>query len=277
MRKIAFISGGYGPLSPELKRRHAILQAAASPGTRIDMYGGRGSVESREGEYTGNRELEAIESEFDLACSFPNEARICIDAEQERYDAIIMACAGDPGLFAIREAVSIPVVAPGTTARHICSLISHRFTLLTTGRAGPVRALLEHEQPHGLGRWVSTRSIGMGVLEVRKRPEDAFEAILRTAKDAMADEGSDAFTYGCMSMAFLDVDKRLEDALGVPFVNPAKVAVRMAEMYIDLGIRHSKLTFPTPPAVGIYTTNISPKELSSVHHSRCPPGRAWGL
>jgi len=246
MRKIAFIAGGYGPLAPELKRRLAILQAAASSGTQVDMYGGKGSIESRKGEYKGTGKFEAIESEYDLAYAFPDEVKVVVEAEEEGYDAVILACGGDPGLFGVREAVSIPVVAPGTTARHVCSLISHKFTLLTAGRYGPVKMLLEHEQPHGLGRWVSTRSVGLGVLDVRERPEEAYKATLREARAAMAEEGSDAFTYGCMSMAFLDMDKRLENELKVPFVNPAKVAVQVAEMYIDLGIRHSKITFPTP-------------------------------
>ena len=246
MRKIAFIAGVSEPLPPELKRRHAILQAAASQGTRVDMYGGKASVKSAKTDQSANEQFSATESEYDMAYEFVEDARLVLEAEKEGYDAVILACAGDPGLFAIREAVSIPVVGPGTAARHVCSLISHRFTLLTTGKPRPVRFLFDHEQPHDLGRWVSTRSIGLGVLEVRQRPEEAFSATLREAKAAMAEDGSDAFTYGCMSMAFLDVDKRLENELGVPFVNPAKVAVRIAEMYIDLGLRHSKLTFPSP-------------------------------
>lgn len=246
MRKIAFIAGGYGPLPPELKRRQAILQASATHGTQVEMYGGKGSIQSRTGEYKGTDEFGATESEYDLAREFAEDIKVVIEAEKEGYDAVILACAGDPGLFAIREAVSIPVVAPGTTARHVCSLISHKFTLLTTGKRGAVKTLLEHEQPQGLGRWVSTRSIGLGVVEVRQKKEEAFKATLREAKAAMAEDGSDAFTYGCMSMAFSDFDKKLEKELGVPFVNPAKVAVRMAEMYVDFGIQHSKITFPSP-------------------------------
>ena len=246
MRKIAFISGGFGPLSPEMVRRHGVLQSAASSGTQVDMYGGKGSIESRKGEYKGTGKFGAIESEYGLAYGFPHEAKVCFEAEQEGYDAIILACGGDPGLFGIFESVSIPVIGPGTTARHICSLISHKFTLLTTGRRGSVYHLMEHENPHNLGRWVSTRAIGMGVLDVRERPEEAYNATIREAKAAMAEEGADAFTYGCMSMAFLDIDKKLESELGVPFINPAKVAVKTAEMFIDLKIRHNKITFPTP-------------------------------
>lgn len=111
---------------------------------------------------------------------------------------------------------------------------------------GAVNTLLEHETPHGLGRWFSTRKIGMGVPEVREVPERCFRNTQRKARAAMAEEGSDAFTYGCMRMTFLEMEEELEAELGVPFVNPAKVAVRMAEMYIDLGLRHSKLGFPAP-------------------------------
>jgi allantoin racemase len=246
MRKIAFIGGGMGPLSPELERRQEILRNTASPETRIDYYGGKGSIESREGEYLGSGRFNAIEDEYGLAYHFPSTAKIVVEAEEEGYDAIILSCGGDPGLFAVFEAVNIPVIGPGTTARHICSLISHKFTLLTTGKPRDVNMLLEHENPHGLDRWVSTRKIGMGVQEVRDKPEECFENTLKEAREAMRHEGSDAFTYGCMSMAFLEMEPRLEDELGVPFINPAKVAVRIAEMYIDQGIKHSKISFPEP-------------------------------
>ncbi len=250
MKKIAFISGGYGPLSPEMERRQKILKAVTTPGHQIEFYGGKGSIESRKGVYEGTGKFGSIESEYELSYVFPHEAKLVVEAEEEGYDAVILACGGDPGLFGLYEAVSIPVIGPGTSARHICSLISHKFTLLTIGKDGPIKKVFEHERPKNLGRWVSTRSIGMGVLDVRDYPDRAFNATLREAKLAMKEDGADAFTYGCMSMSFLDMDKRLEAELNVPFVNPVKIAVRIAEMYIDLGIKHSKITFPTPSNYG---------------------------
>lgn len=250
MKKIAFISGGYGPLSPEMERRQKILMSVTTPGHKIEFYGGKGSIESRKGEYKGTGKFGSIESEYELSYVFPHEVKMVVEAEEESYDAVILACGGDPGLFGIYEAVTIPVIGPGTTARHICSLISHNFSLLTIGKHGPVKKVFEHERPNNLGRWVSTRSIGMEVLDVRDHPDKAFNATLMVAKKAMKEDGADAFTYGCMSMAFLDMDKRLEAELGVPFVNPVKVAVRIAEMYIDLGLKHSKITFPNPTNYG---------------------------
>ena len=246
MRKIAFIGGGIGPLPPELVRRQEILRKTASSDTQIDYYGGKGSIESRIGEYIGSGKFDAVEDEYGLAYHFPRTAKIAVEAEEDGYDAVILSCGGDPGLFAIYEAVNIPVIGPGTTARHICSLISHKFTLLTTGKPKQVKLLLEHENPHGLKRWISTRKIGMSVQEVREYPEKCYQNTLKEAREAMKHEGSDAFTYGCMSMAFLEMESELESELEVPFVNPVKVAVRVAEMNIDLGIKHSKISFPEP-------------------------------
>ena len=45
MKKIAYISGGYGPLSPEMERRQKILKAVTTPGHQIEFYGGKGSIE----------------------------------------------------------------------------------------------------------------------------------------------------------------------------------------------------------------------------------------
>jgi allantoin racemase len=51
-----------------------------------------------------------------------------------------------------------------------------------------------------------------------------------------------------MSMGFLMVDEQLGEAIGVPAVNPVKVAVKLAEVYIDLGVTHSKYIYPEPPS-----------------------------
>ena len=115
MRKIAFLSGGFGPLSPVLEKRHQFLMAAATEGTEIDMYGGLGSMESRAGEYVPPKDeiRYTIESIYDEYMSVPETLRTLIEAEQEGYDAVITSCGNDPGYDALLEAVKIPVIGPG--------------------------------------------------------------------------------------------------------------------------------------------------------------------
>jgi allantoin racemase len=50
-------------------------------------------------------------------------------------------------------------------------------------------------------------------------------------------------------MGFLMIDERLTEEIGVPAINPVKVAVKTAEMLIDLGITHSKWAYPIPPSL----------------------------
>jgi allantoin racemase len=253
MRKIAFLSGGYGPLSPEHKRRHKILLSAANPGTKIDMYGGKGSMETRVGEYKApeKKGRHSIESVYDEYLSVPSSVKKSIEAEQEGYDAIITSCGNDPGLDVHREAVKIPVIGPGISGMHICSLIGHRFCRLATHRLGRHRVgLLPFEAHNGLMKWVSTRDIGMTVLEVRDNQEKLVEACIKQGRLAIKEDHVDALTWSCSSMSFTpNLEQLLMEALKIPVVNPMKSAVRLAELCIDFGLAQSKLTYPTPKSL----------------------------
>ena len=248
MRKIAFLSGGKGSLSPELDRRHNVIKSAATSGTQVDMYGGKGSMETRKGEYKpSDKKMGSIESLYDEFLSVPHYLQTAIEAEEESYDAVILSCGSDPGLDAVREAVKIPVIGPGSSAMHVCSLIGHRFCKLATHRSGRQRlGILPYEAYNGLQKWASIRDIGLTVIDVRDYPDKTFEACVTEGKKAIENEAIDAITYSCMSIAFLDFDDRLSQALDVPVVNPVKAAVRMAELCIDFKLNHSKISYPTP-------------------------------
>jgi allantoin racemase len=250
MRKIAFLSGGFGPLSPVLEKRHQFLIAAATEGTVIDMYGGLGSMESREGEYSPPKDEKrhTIESIYDEYMSVPETLRILIEAEQEGYDSVITSCGNDPGYDALLEAVKIPVIGPGSASMHICSFIGHRFTRLVTHRPGRQKLVrFAHENPNGLMKWVSSRSIRMTVGEARDYPEKAFESCLAQGRLAIEDDVADALTWSCSSLSFIEgLDTRLMEELGIPVVNPIKAAVRFAEYCVDFGIAQSKITYPLP-------------------------------
>jgi allantoin racemase len=248
MRKIAFLAGGSGKLSPELVRRNQILQSATTCGTQVDMYGGLGSMKTRNNEIKKTSvKMGSIESLYDEFISVPHYLAHAIEAEKEGYDAIILSCGSDPGLDAVREAVRIPVVGPGSSSMHVCSFIGHRFCRLATHRLGRKRlGLLPFEVTNGLQKWVSIRDIGLTVPQVRDNPEGAFNACLEQGRLAIEEEAVDVVTYSCMSMAFLDFDERLSEKLEIPVVNPVKAAVRMAELCIDFKLKHSKISYPIP-------------------------------
>jgi allantoin racemase len=241
MKKIAFLmaSAATGELSGELERREKILRTIADPDTRIDIFGLEKHPE--------RSHLGTIQSSYEASLSTVEDLECAREAEKAGYDAVIIPCGGDPGVAPLREVLRVPVVPPGSTAKHLCSLIAPRFSVLTTGGGGVVRTMI-HERD-GLLKHVSTHPVGLSVPEVREKPEEAYDAMAREGLVAVEEYGAGAVTFGCMSMGFLMVDERLSEAIGVPVVNPVKAAVKTAEMLVELGITHSKLVYPLPPSL----------------------------
>ncbi len=241
MRKIAFLvpTAATGKLSGELARREKVLRSIASPGTQIDIFGLEMDPEKSY--------LDVIESEYDASMDVPRTLECAIAAEKAGYQALIISCGGDPGVVPLREVVTVPIIPPGMAAKHVCSMLGRRFSILTTG-SGPSRRTEIYERD-GLLKLVSIHPIGLSVLEVRREKEKALEAMIREGKRAVKEFGAELVTYGCMSMGFLMVDEELTGEIGVPAVNPVKVSVKMAEMFIDLGITHSKLAYPFPKSL----------------------------
>lgn len=241
MRKIAFLMAGAatGKLTGELARREKILQTIVTPGTRIDIFG---LEEDPEKSHLGT-----IQSQYEAWVSTPRELECAMAAERAGYQAVIIPCGGDPGVAPLREVLKIPVVPPGAAAKHVCSMLGRRFSILTTGR-GPPRRMEIHER-NGLLKLVSIHPIGLSVPDVRVKPKEAYEAMVREGRRAVEEHGADSVTYGCMSMGFLMVDDELSQEIGVPAVNPVRTAVKMAEMFIDLKLTHSKLAYPIPPSL----------------------------
>jgi allantoin racemase len=77
------------------------------------------------------------------------------------------------------------------------------------------------------------------------------EALVENSALAVREDGAHVIVFGCTGMAGLanEVQSGLE-ALGisdVPIIDPAIVAVKVAEALVDMGLSHSKKTYPTPP------------------------------
>jgi allantoin racemase len=241
MRKIAYLMEGAstGRLSGELARRERVLREIASLGTEIDIFGLESDPDMS---YLGT-----VQSSYAAALSTIGDLKCAIEAQKTGYEAVIIPCGGDPGIAPLREVLTIPVVPPGSAAKHICSLIGPRFSIITVGD-GPVK-LPEFHERDGLMKLVSIHQTGLTVPEVRAKPKETYDAMVREGKSAVDVYGAASVTFGCMSMGFLMMDERLSEEIGVPVVNPVKAAVKTAEILIDLNLTHSKRAYPIPPSL----------------------------
>ncbi len=218
----------------ELQRRGELFENYAGPGTEtgiVDVPEGPASIESMYEEYI----------------SIPATARRAAELEQEGWDAIVLGCYGDPGLDALRELLTIPVIGPGEATALMAASLGHRFTIITITES--VIASTERQIRNvGVGeKLASVRVVGIPVLELHHDRDRTIEATVRQARLAMEHERADTFIVGCMSMGFLEIAEAAGAELGVPFLNPARVALKFAEATVGAGLTHSRKAYMVPP------------------------------
>ena len=74
---------------------------------------------------------ETIESAYDEAHAIPPTLKLVKRANQEGYDAVILACFSDPGLEAAKEISEIPVIGIEESTLHVAAMLGARFSVMT--------------------------------------------------------------------------------------------------------------------------------------------------
>ena len=159
---------------------------------------------------------------------------------QGQYDAFVIACYGDPGLYAAKEVTRSPVIGIGEASTLLACMVGHTFSVVTViDRIVPM--LEDMIGRYGLGsRCASVRSSGLTVLEIEQDPARAAREIIRAARQAIELDGAEAITLGCAGMGV--VERTVAEALGdVPVIDGVVAAVKAAEALVGAGLTTSKL------------------------------------
>jgi allantoin racemase len=147
--------------------------------------------------------------------------------------AVVIACFSDPGLHVVREALpGVPVLGISE-----CGLL----TALTLGQRFGVIAILPGSIPRHLrtygamglnDRFAGELAIGLQVTELGDY-ERTLARMIGVGKRLREEHAADVLVMGCAGMAaYRDA---LQDAVGVPVVEPSQAAVAMAIGRVQLG------------------------------------------
>jgi len=157
----------------------------------------------------------AIESEADAVLAGPDVLRLVKEAERDGVDAAIIWCGGDPALAAARELVDIPVIGPGESMSALSMVLGRK----------PCRVVPD-----------------IPVLEMRKDLDGTVKALREQIEERIERREGDVFVLGCL--ALWGLGKRFRESLGVPILDGAEVSLKMAELIVKLGLRHSRIAYP---------------------------------
>ena len=164
-------------------------------------------------------------------------------------DAAVIACFGEPGLFAARELFDFPVVGMAEAAMLTACQLGRRFAILTAGARWP--AMLDDLiDDYGLrDRHAGTLALPVSGLQASRNRAAVVTALVRLARRAEADLGADVIILGGAGLAGLAPQLRTRCPL--PVVDGLAAAIAQAEVLAHLAPSKARVgQFAKPSALG---------------------------
>jgi len=167
-----------------------------------------------------------------------------IEADKEGFDAGVVHCFGDPGIREARAVVRMPLFGPAESGMHFACQIGRRFAIVGTNMPGQREQLWAQVREHGL----EERLIPDGVRFDREpfaevfpqwlaKPQLCADSVARVAAECVA-EGADSIVLGCAGACMLcstaGFNKLSIDGQEVPIIDSVMVAIKMAEMAVEI-------------------------------------------
>ncbi|CAB5515387.1 Hydantoin racemase [Achromobacter anxifer] len=145
--------------------------------------------------------------------------------EAAATDAFIVACFSDPGLHGLRDLVAVPVLGIGECSVLTAMSMATRIGVIAIASAAVARHLRYFRAMGVADRICGELALDMKVSDLAD-PERVFERMTAVGRTLRDDHGADVLIMGCAGMA--DLRDRLEEACGLPVVEPTQAAVAMA-------------------------------------------------
>lgn len=148
----------------------------------------------------------------------------------------VIACFGDPGLHALRDQTMLPVVGIQEASIMTALTLGQRIGVISILPASVPRHMRAFGAMGVLDRVAGDRALGLGVAELADAGR-SLKAIVDCGKRLRDEDGANVLVMGCAGMAAYRGP--LQEATGLPVVEPSQAAVSMALGQIALKLSHS--------------------------------------
>ena len=162
----------------------------------------------------------------------------------EGYDGVLVCCFGDPGLWALKEELDVPVIGIAEAALSRALLLGGRFSVVAaSAKARPMMEALV--DGYGLAsRNAGTVTLGAPIASFLGKP-DRLAALVR---EALAREApsADVLVLGCAGMTELS-GSDVSWAGGRAVIDPVACGISTLSALVADGARVSRLGLFGPP------------------------------
>ena len=140
-------------------------------------------------------------------------------------DAFVIACYSDPGLHVAREGTASPVFGIAECGVLTALTRADRFGVIAIKSRSIPRHIRYLRQMGLMDRLAGERPLEMSVAESASG-EGTLQRMIAIGRELRDENGAGAIVMGCAGMA--RHRRPLEDALGLPVIDPTQAAVAMA-------------------------------------------------
>lgn len=191
----------------------------------------------------------SIESRYDEMCAAPGVAEM-LKKMEDKVDAFVINCFGDPGVESAREITRKPVVGAGSSSMNLACLLGDKFSIVTVLKRLESMSSEIAYRCGALSKLAGVRAVETPVLELEKDKEALVVNLVKESIDAIEKDGAHVIVLGCTGMAGLAgkvVEGLKKQGYEVPVIDPFATAVKYAAVLAQLRLSHSTLTYPEPP------------------------------
>lgn len=148
------------------------------------------------------------------------------------YDGVLLACMGDPCLYAVKEVCPVPLVGIAEAGISTALLAGYKFSILASSeKAKPMMESMV--MTYGLtARMASVETFALPIEAFMKDPEVLRSSIRRTVGAAVAN-GADVLLLGCAGMTMLS--QELETLSNILIIDPIKAGVEQLKAMLRGG------------------------------------------
>jgi Asp/Glu/hydantoin racemase len=173
-----------------------------------------------------------IESQAD-AESVVMPLRRLVEADNAS-DAFVIACYSDPGLHVCREGTARPVFGIAECGVLTAVARAGRFGVIAISARSIARHARYLRQMGVADRLAGERALEMSVAETASG-DQTLERMIAVGRQLKEEDGAEAVVMGCAGMARHRAP--LEQALGVPVIDPTQAAVTIALGVVQIARR----------------------------------------
>ncbi|MHB1392082.1 MAG: aspartate/glutamate racemase family protein [Clostridia bacterium] len=181
--------------------------------------------------------FESLESFYEYEIATIGMVQIVKRLRKEDYEAILIACFGDPGLYALREISKIPVYGIAELTLSGCYGFAGKYALIVAKKKAEfmMEALINQ---YGLRERLSgIYSVGIPVSNLSADYDKTY-SILKESVVKAIENGADTVILACAG--FTPFAWRLKEELKVNIVDPVSLGYKMMEALTEIDIQPSK-------------------------------------